>query len=453
MRVTGLLAAGLTGCLGGGAPAPEVPKEVPAEPAAAAAAPAEAPSQAVSLPEGARLCPSTDEVVAACFAPVPAGSYTRGAQATDPNGPGYDPLARPEQGPPRQETVGALWMMASEATVGQYDLCTIAGKCSAWSGDPAADPAAFRGAASNPPVRYLTWAQANELCTFLGGRLPTEAEWEYTARGGDGRRFSWGSTTTCPYYTSDEEHKGVPGRDEALAACGDVLKAALSKMTGQEADITGAAVDLWGIEGARKHCASLAGKAPEVAAKETVAAAKAALEAHPGNRACDRNAVVNNARPEHHPFNMRAMSTNVAEWTADVWRPTLDGAPSPETTRAVRGGSYESTDAAGWLVAFRQPRDAAKGFADVGVRCVRDAAPTAVADARAEDPSKEPSSTPSAEVAPPVISPPPPDGGPVPSGPPGGAPAPATPPGPPPGAPAVTPAPAPAAPAPAAPTP
>jgi formylglycine-generating enzyme required for sulfatase activity len=442
--MVGLLAVGLAGCFGGGGePAPEAPKQ--AAEAAVAEVVADAPSQLVKLPEGALLCPADGEVVPACFAPVPAGSFKRGAQAVDPNGAGYDPLARPDQGPPRDETVAAFWMMSSEATVGQYDICMHAGKCSAWSGsDPASDPAAFRGAALAPPVRYITWAQANELCTYLGGRLPTEVEWEYAARGGENRRFSWGDTTTCPYYTSDDEHQAVPGRDEALTACGEVLKGALAKMTGQQADVTGAAVDLWGIEGTKKHCATLAGKSAEVAAQETFAAAMAALRAHPGSRACDRAAVVANTRPEHHPFGMRAMSTNVAEWTSDVWRPTLDGAPGPDSTRAVRGGSFESPEAAGWLVAFRQPRDATKGFSDVGVRCVRDAAPATVADVRATDPSKVPSSVAGVEPFPPVVSPPPPvDAGPVPAGPPGGAPA-GAPPAPPAGAPAVTPAPAPA---------
>ena len=125
----------------------------------------------VALADGVRVNPQ-DALKYAWIAP---GNFMMGCS------PGDNECSDPEK-PAHQVTLRrAYWIGQTEVTVEAYKRFVEAAKAKM----PPVAPKLDRGWKNGSfPVVDVTWEEANQYCTWAGGRLPTEAEWEYAARGG-----------------------------------------------------------------------------------------------------------------------------------------------------------------------------------------------------------------------------------------------------------------------------
>jgi formylglycine-generating enzyme required for sulfatase activity len=128
------------------------------------------------------------------FVWVPGGSFLMGSSKI-PGEPGYDLDADDDETPAHLVQLSGFWMGVHPVTNGQY----------AWFMAETRRLAPFsfsdrRFNDSAQPVVMVSWEDAASFTRWLTGklagiaaRLPTEAEWEYAARGTDGRRYPWGN--------------------------------------------------------------------------------------------------------------------------------------------------------------------------------------------------------------------------------------------------------------------
>jgi formylglycine-generating enzyme required for sulfatase activity len=137
-----------------------------------------------------------------------------------------------ETKPVHQVTVKSFQLAKTLVTFGQYNKCVEAGACapahvsdgtcfiydgSIWKQGNL--PASFQGV--DQPAVCIDWEQAKAFSAWIGGRLPSEAEWEYAARSaGKDWKYPWGNEeATCERAVIDNEGGMDCGREATWPVC------------------------------------------------------------------------------------------------------------------------------------------------------------------------------------------------------------------------------------------
>ncbi|MCC6527157.1 MAG: SUMF1/EgtB/PvdO family nonheme iron enzyme, partial [Polyangiaceae bacterium] len=171
------------------------------------------------------------------------------------------------------------------------------------------------------PINCVDWHQAKAYCASRGARLPTEAEWELAARGGDGRLYPWGD---------------APPSRTRLNACGAECGELLSKL------LRDLGKDSW----------------PAMYAEDDGAGTTAPGGSFPEGAS---------------PAGVLDMAGNVWEWTDSAYCPYTRG-DCGESRRVLRGGGWDMSDASGVRVTRRYPAPPTGRGYNNGFRCAADVA-------------------------------------------------------------------------------
>lgn len=114
---------------------------------------------------------------------IPAGEFLMGSNPIQPI------TSYPDESPEHQIDLEEFFISAKPITNAQYEkfvLSTGYKKPGHWIGG------VVPSQKKEHPVTYIDWDDANAFANWCGASLPSEAQWEKSARGSDGRLFPWG---------------------------------------------------------------------------------------------------------------------------------------------------------------------------------------------------------------------------------------------------------------------
>ncbi|MBN1200345.1 MAG: SUMF1/EgtB/PvdO family nonheme iron enzyme [Anaerolineae bacterium] len=114
---------------------------------------------------------------------VPAGCFVMGSHGV-----------QGDEQPAHEACLSEFWIGQTEVTNAQYKACVDDGSCTPPGDRTYYDDPAY----ADHPVVYVDWEQASMFAAWVGGTLPTEAQWEYAACGPEGWTYPWGNDQpTC----------------------------------------------------------------------------------------------------------------------------------------------------------------------------------------------------------------------------------------------------------------